>query len=105
MRQPEDKQHLADLSQTVERMRQHALKMNPFNQVCIRSKGWDFFFFLFLVHHRGIEIDKNKARAITITEAPPLKNKKELQRLIGQINFFRRFFSNLAGKLQPLSPC
>jgi len=100
MRQPEDKQHLADLRKTVERMRQHALKMNPFNQVCIRSKGWDSFF---ISHHRGIEIDKNKARAIT--EAPPLKNKKELQRLIGQINFFRRFFSNLAGKLQPLSPC
>lgn len=35
----------------------------------------------FLVHHRGIEIDKNKAREIT--EALPLKNKKELQRLIG----------------------
>lgn len=32
----------------------------------------------FLVHHRGIEIDKNKAREIT--EALPLKNKKELER-------------------------
>lgn len=55
------------------------------------------------MHHRGIEIDKNKAREIT--EALPIKNKKELQRLIGYLPFYRRFLSNLAGKLQPLSPC
>jgi len=41
------------------------------------------------VHHLGIEIDKNKAREIT--EASPLKNKKELQRLVDQIHFLRRF--------------
>lgn len=72
MRQPEDEQHLADLRKTFERMRQHALK--------IHSIGAENFVG-FLVHHRGIEIDKNKAREIT--EALPLKNKKELQRLIG----------------------
>jgi hypothetical protein len=71
MWQPEDEQHLADLRKTFERMRQHALKMK------IHSIGAENFLG-FLVHHRGIEIDKNKAREIT--EALPLKNKKEQER-------------------------
>ena len=57
----------------------------------------------FIVRHRGMEIGKNKSREIT--EAPLLKNKKELQRLIGQMNLFRLSLSNLAGKLPPLSLC
>jgi len=42
-------------------------------------------FLKFLVHNRGVEIDKKKFRAIK--EAPPSRSKKELRRLIGQINF------------------
>ena len=41
----------------------------------------------FLVHHRGIEIDENKARGI-INALPPM-TKKQLQSLLGQINFLR----------------
>ncbi|CAL9029763.1 unnamed protein product, partial [Prunus brigantina] len=55
----------------------------------------------FLVHQRGIEIDKNKAKSII--EALPPRNKKELQSLLGKINFLRRFISNSAGKIQPFS--
>src|ERR1019366_10529500 len=32
------------------------------------------------------------------------RNKKELQRLLGKINFLRRFISNSAGKITPFSP-
>jgi hypothetical protein len=48
------------------------------------------------VHNRGIEVDKNKAKAIL--QAKPPSNKKELQRLLGQINFLRRFIANVARK-------
>ncbi|XP_059671032.1 uncharacterized protein LOC132316573 [Cornus florida] len=71
--------HLADLMRSFERMRAHGLKMNPFKcafGVTARN------FLGFLVHWRGIEVDKNKARAII--EAQPPRNKKELQRLIGK---------------------
>ncbi|CAL2271602.1 unnamed protein product [Prunus armeniaca] len=51
----------------------------------------------FLVNQRGIEIDKNKAKSIM--EALPPWNKKELQSLLGKINFLRRFISNYAGKI------
>ena len=55
----------------------------------------------FLVHRRGVEIDKNKARAVI--EAKPPSNKKELQRFLGQVNYLRRFILNLAGKIREFS--
>ncbi|KAM1325321.1 hypothetical protein ACFX2H_046047 [Malus domestica] len=54
-------QHLVDLRQALTRMRIHKLKMNP--KKCafgVRSSN----FLGFLVHQRGVEVDKNKARAI-----------------------------------------
>nr|XP_028965046.1 uncharacterized protein LOC114827424 [Malus domestica] len=53
-------------------------------------------------HLRGVEVNKNKSRAIL--ESPPPINKVQLQRLLGKINFLRRFIANLAGKIQPLTP-
>ena len=47
-------------------------------------------------------MDKNKAKAIQA--AIPPRNKKQLQRLLGQINFLRRFISNCAGKTNIFSP-
>ncbi|CAL8992893.1 unnamed protein product [Prunus brigantina] len=72
--------------------------MNPKKCVFGVSAG---NFLGFLVHQRGIEIDKNKAKAII--DAPPPKNKKGLQSLLGQINFLRRFIANSAGKVEPFS--
>ncbi|KAM3018395.1 hypothetical protein FF2_002147 [Malus domestica] len=37
-------------------------------------------------------------------ESPSPTNKVQLQRLLGKINFLRRFIANLAGKIQPLTP-
>ncbi|CAL2239081.1 unnamed protein product [Prunus armeniaca] len=52
-------------------------------------------------HQRGMEIDKNKAKSIIKALSP--QNKKELQSLLGKINFLRRFISNSAKKTQPFS--
>jgi hypothetical protein len=46
-------------------------------------------------------VDKNKAKAIL--QAKPPSNKKELQRLLGQINFLRKFIANVAGKTKVFS--
>ncbi|GKV43324.1 hypothetical protein SLEP1_g50628 [Rubroshorea leprosula] len=91
--------HLVHLRKSFERMRQHGLKMNPLKCAFGVSTG---NFLGYLVHERGLEVDKNKARAVI--EAKPPQNKKELQRLIGQVNFLRRFISNLAGKTKVFSP-
>ena len=63
--------HLDFLQKSFERMRSHQLKMNPLKcafGVSARN------FLGFLVHQRGIEVDKNKCKAII--DAKPLDNKK-----------------------------
>ncbi|XP_040364410.1 uncharacterized protein LOC121049974 [Rosa chinensis] len=91
--------HIADLRKVFERMRQHKLKMNPAKCVFGVLAG-DFLGFI--VHQRGIEVPEDKASAVI--HASPPRTKKELQRLLGKINFLRRFISNSAGKIQPFSP-
>ena len=70
---------MADLRQAFQRMCQHGLKINLLKCAFGVQAG---NFLGFLVYQRGIEVDQKKARAIK--EAPPPRNKKELQRLIGQ---------------------
>jgi hypothetical protein len=53
----------------------------------------------FLVHEWGIEIDL-KSQEVVRTMVPPT-TKRELQQLIGKINFVRRFISNLSGRIEP----
>lgn len=55
----------------------------------------------FLVHHRGIKVDKNKA--CVIIGAPLPITKKKLQSLLGKINILCQFISNLAGKMKAFS--
>ncbi|KAM2111844.1 hypothetical protein ACFX1R_014418 [Malus domestica] len=90
--------HLDDFRQAFLRMRRHNLKMNPAKCAFGVSAG---NFLGFLVHHRGIEVDDNKARVII--NAPPLTTKKQLQSLLNKINFLRRFIVNSARKMKALS--
>ncbi|XP_034197732.1 uncharacterized protein LOC117613207 [Prunus dulcis] len=98
IKSPEEGTHISSLRKAFLRMRQHKLKMNPKKCVFGVQAG---NFLGFLVHQRGIEVDKNKAKSIM--EALPPRNKKELQSLLGKINFLRRFISNSAVKIQPFS--
>ncbi|GLU07027.1 hypothetical protein SLE2022_240070 [Rubroshorea leprosula] len=95
----EEEEHLEHLKLAFERMRKHGLKMNPLKCAFGVSAG---NFLGYLVHERGLEVDQNKARAVI--EAQPPRSKKELQRFLGQVNFLRRFISNLAGKTRVFSP-
>ncbi|XP_073049441.1 uncharacterized protein [Primulina eburnea] len=90
--------HIEPLRKSFQRMRQHELKLNPL-KCAFGVKAGNFLGFL--VHQRGVEVDKNKAKAIM--EANPPRNKKELQRFLGQVNYLRRFISNLAGKTKEFS--
>nr|XP_025692964.1 uncharacterized protein LOC112795239 [Arachis hypogaea] len=54
----------------------------------------------FVVHKKGIAIDKNKADAILALSAP--KSKKEVQSILGKINYLRRFISNLSDRTRCL---
>jgi hypothetical protein len=71
--------------------------MNPKKSAFSVSAGQ---FLGFLVHERGIEIGLKSQEAVRKTMVPPT-TKKELQQLIGKINFVRRFISNLSGQIEP----
>jgi hypothetical protein len=53
----------------------------------------------FLVHERGIEIGLKNQEAVRTRVSPTTK--RELQQLIGKINFVTRFISNLSGQIEP----
>uniref|UniRef100_A0A151UFG0 Retrovirus-related Pol polyprotein from transposon opus n=1 Tax=Cajanus cajan TaxID=3821 RepID=A0A151UFG0_CAJCA len=91
--------HLQHLRLSFERSRKHGLKMNPLKCGFGVTTGE---FLGFIVHQKGIEVDINKTKAIM--EARPPSNKRELQSLLGKINFLKRFISNLSGKTKVFSP-
>ena len=67
--------HLVDLQKAFQRMRVYTLKMNPLKCAFGVSAS---NFLGFLVHQRGIEVDKNKVKAIQAAQPP--RNKKEFQK-------------------------
>jgi hypothetical protein len=89
--------HLGDLRQVFKRTRRFELKMNPKKYAFSVSAGQ---FLGFLVHERGIEIGLKSQEAVR-TMVPPNTTKRELQQLIGKINFVRRFISNLSKRIEP----
>jgi hypothetical protein len=92
-------EHLKNLEHAFIRIRKHQLKINPLKCAFGVTAG---SFLGFLVHNRVMEVDENKTKAIL--QAKPPSNKKELQRLLGQINFLRRFIANVAGKIKIFFP-
>ena len=56
----------------------------------------------FMVHEHGIEIGDKRKNAITTMTIPG--DKKQLQSLIGKLNYIRRFISNLSGRIEPFMP-
>jgi hypothetical protein len=76
--------------------RRFGLKMNP-KKCTFGVSGGQFLGFL--VHERGIEIGL-KSQEVVRTMVPPT-TKRELQQLIGKIDFVRRFISNLSRRIDP----
>jgi hypothetical protein len=55
-----------------------------------------------VVHENGVEIDPKKIETINKIKEPT--NRTEVQSLLGKVNYWRRFITNLAGKVEPLLP-
>jgi hypothetical protein len=56
----------------------------------------------FIVHEKGIQTDPKKVESIKNLEEPTCK--RDVQKLLGKINYLRRFISNLAGKVESFFP-
>jgi hypothetical protein len=84
---------------TFERMRKYGLKMNLMKCAFGVSTGR---FLGFIVHGHGIQVDPKKVEAVKKLEEPTCK--KDVQKLLGKINYLRRFIANLAGKIDSFLP-
>ena len=89
-------EHLMHLRQVFERCREHSLRMNPAKYAFGVSSGK---FLGFLVHHRGIDLDPTKAKAITTLSPPTIL--KELRSFVGKVSYLWRFIPGLAEILKP----
>jgi hypothetical protein len=91
--------HIADLRKGFDKMCRNSLKMNP----CKCAFGVSASKFLgFIIHEHGIEIDLDRIMSIRNVWAPTCK--LEMQKFIGEVNYLRRFISNLAGNIDAFTP-
>ena len=89
--------HLFHLRHVFERCLKHNLRMNPSKCTFGVFSGK---FLGFLVHHRGIDLDPTKAKAI-VALSPPTTLKK-LRSFVGKVSCLKRFILGLAEILKPL---
>jgi hypothetical protein len=91
--------HMTDLKLSSERMKKYGLRMNPLKCAFgVRSAK----FLGFVVHEHVIQIDPKKLESIGRIGEPVCK--KDVQKLLGKINYLRHFISNLAGRVEYLLP-
>ena len=89
-------EHLNDLQETLDTLRQYSMKLNP--SKC--AFGVPLGKFLgFMVSHRGIEANPDKIQAIL--DMKPLQNVKEVQSLTGRVAALNRFVSKATDKCLP----
>jgi hypothetical protein len=92
-------EHMTDLKLSFERMKKYGLQINPlkctFGVTSARFLG-------FIVHEHDKQIDPKKIESIRKIGEPVCK--KDIQKLLGKINFLHHFISNLAGRVESLLP-
>jgi hypothetical protein len=92
-------EHMTDLKLSLERMKKYGLWMKPLKYVFGVTSGR---FLGFIVHEHDIQIDPKKIESIGEIGEPVCK--KDIQKLLGKINYLRHFISNLAGRVESLLP-
>jgi hypothetical protein len=91
--------HITGLKLSLERMKKYRLQMNQqkFSFGVMSGK-----FLGFVVHEHDIQIDPKKIESISKIGEQVCK--KDVQKLLGKINYLRCFISNLVGRVESLLP-
>ena len=92
----EEENHLDDLKETFNTLRQYSMKLNPAK--CAYGVSSEKFLG-FMVSQRGIEANPEKVRAIL--EIASLKTVKEVQSLTGRVVTLNRFVFKVTDKCLP----
>jgi hypothetical protein len=90
--------HIVNLRKAFDKMRWYSLKMNPRCAFGVSAGK----FLGFIIHEHGIEIDPDRIKSIR--NVGPLTCKLEIQKFLGNVNYLRRFISNLPGKINSFTP-
>jgi hypothetical protein len=93
------KEHMTGLKLSLERMTRYGLRMNPLKCAFRVTSGR---FLGFIVHEHGIQINPKKIESIRKIGEPVCK--KDIQKLLGKINYLRHFISNFTGRVESLLP-
>jgi hypothetical protein len=88
-------EHMTDLKLSLERMKKYWLRMNPLKCAFGVTSGK---FLGFVVHKRGTQIDPKKIESIGKIGEPVCK--KDVQKMLGKINYLWCFISNVAGMVE-----
>jgi hypothetical protein len=86
------KEHMTSLKLSLERMKKYGLRMNPLKCAFGVTSGR---FLGFVVYEHDIQIDPKKIESIRKIGEPVCK--RDVQKLLGKINYLCHFISNLAG--------
>ena len=89
-------EHLNDLQETFDTLRQYSMKLNPNKCAFGLSSGK---FLGFMVSHRGIEANPDKIQAIL--DIKPPQNVKEVQSLTERVAALNKFVSKATDKCLP----
>ena len=96
LKSKEEEDHLDNLKETFNTLRQYSMKLNPSKCAFGVSSGK---FLGFMVSRRGIEANPEKVRAILKMSSP--KTIKEVQSLTGRVATLNRFISKATDKCLP----
>ena len=92
----EQENHVQDLHQTFQKLREHRIRLNPAKCAFIVPSGK---FLGFLLTNRGIEANLEKCIVVLEIKAPA--NKKEVQQLTGRLAALTRFLPKSTEKSLP----
>jgi hypothetical protein len=93
------KEHMIDLKLSLERIKKYGLQMNPLKCTFGVTLGK---FLGFIVHEHDIQIDPKKIESIGKIGEPMCK--KDVQKLLGKINYLCHFICNLPGRVDSFLP-
>ena len=90
-------QHLHNLQQVLDRLRQAGLKLHPRKCHFLQH---EVTFLGHVVSQKGVSPDPNKTSKVA--QWPTPKSAKEVQQFLGLANYYRKFIKNFAGMARPL---
>ena len=91
--------HLADIQKVLRRLRENGIKLKPSKcelfKDCVKYLGY-------IVSHDGYQIDTSNVRSINMLRQSNPKTVGEVRRLLGLLNYYRKYVENFSKIASPI---